>query len=222
MGLLFPKETLPGEELFTILSDSGEPLGDAPRRIAHERGLLHRVAFCWCASPGKEEPMLYFQQRAWTKKDFPGYYDIAVGGHVAAGESCRAALLREMGEEIGLSPPESALLFLGNVRESVDFGEFHDRELGAVTLCWQREFRFCPGEEVERVIAVPLSEFCRKVFQGREITARTLDGEEIFIPRDQWCRHYGQFESLVLPALERLHRKARGFAGPPTAIWGGF
>ena len=147
MALLFPKETLPGEELLTVLSEAGEPLGEAPRRIAHERGLLHRVVFCWCASPGEGEPVLYFQQRAWAKQDFPGYYDISVGGHVAAGEGCREALLREMEEELGLRPPEGSLFFLGNVRESVDFGAFHDRELGAVYLCWQRAFPFRPGGE---------------------------------------------------------------------------
>ena len=68
------------------------------RQKAHEQGLLHEVVHLWIASrdPVSGEIFLWFQQRAYSKRDYPGQYDLAVGGHVDAGEAYEAAMIREI------------------------------------------------------------------------------------------------------------------------------
>lgn len=46
--------------------------------------------------------MMLIQKRADSKKLWPGYWDISVGGGVMAGETSRKAAEREVGEELGL------------------------------------------------------------------------------------------------------------------------
>ena len=90
------------EEMLTVYNDQMEPVGAVSRSQAHAQGLLHLVAHCWVISPREDGVWIWFQKRAKDKADFPGYYDVAVGGHIAHGEAPEEAILREIGEEIGL------------------------------------------------------------------------------------------------------------------------
>ena len=189
-------------EMFTIYDDRLNPVGRAPREQAHAQGLLHEVVHCWVVSESQEGVWLYFQQRAHDKKEFPGYYDLTVGGHVDAGEDRLAAVLREMREEIGLLPEAEELCYVGMIREDLRIGDFHDREIGQVYLYCREAPPFAPGEEVERIIKVELSEYCKKELQGAQsITAYTLDGSPLTIRQEEWCRHPGEFARMILPLL---------------------
>ena len=81
------------EEVLDIYDEDWNHIGTAPRSEVHEKGLFHQVVHCWVIA--QTEPVLYFQQRAHTKKDFPDCYDLACGGHMDAGEPADAAALRE-------------------------------------------------------------------------------------------------------------------------------
>lgn len=191
------------EEMLTILTEELSPMGQAPREKAHREGLLHGVVHCWIFSRRAGEPGIWFQQRAHTKKDFPGYYDLAVGGHISCGETPETAILREMREEIGLNVLAEDLRYLGYTREDVRFGEFFDREVGYVYLYENDCPAFSPGEEVERMIWVPLEELVRKEMKGAaELTAFLETGEPVRIAQKEWCVHPGEFEMIVLSALQ--------------------
>ena len=116
-------------EMLTELDEELQPLRAVPREIAHRDGLLHAVVHCWVVSRNGGEVRVWFQQRAHTKKDFPDYYDIAVGGHIDVGEDRDAAALREMREEIGLDAQRLQLRYLGYTREEIRLGSFFDREI---------------------------------------------------------------------------------------------
>ena len=88
------------EEMLTVYNDLMEPVGAVSRSQAHAQGLRHLVAHCWVISPREDGVWIWFQKRAKDKADFPGYYDIAVGGHIAHGEEPEEAILREIREEI--------------------------------------------------------------------------------------------------------------------------
>mgnify|MGYP001623486542 CR=1 FL=1 len=96
-------------EYLTIYNAAGQPVGQAERADVHARGLWHAVVHCWGVSQQPDDLWVWFQKRAPFKKAYPGYYDIAVGGHISAGEKPMEALLRETSEEIGLRLAERDL-----------------------------------------------------------------------------------------------------------------
>jgi isopentenyldiphosphate isomerase len=101
-------------ELFDIVRVDGTPTGETkPRAAVHRDGDWHRAVHVWVA--GHDEagaPFLMFQHRSLAKDTHPGRFDATVGGHYRAGEGLEQAL-REIEEEIGITPDPSALRLLG-------------------------------------------------------------------------------------------------------------
>lgn len=188
------------EELLTVIDENLSPLYPVSREKAHREGLLHQVVHCWVVSCNEGGIRLWFQQRAHSKKDFPDYYDIAVGGHIDAGESREEAVLREMREEIGIQAEKSRLRYLGYVREELKIGDFFDREVGHVYLYKDPAPQFALGGEVDRMVWLSLPEMLRKE-EGCPVTAYGQDGQAVQILPREWCVHPGEFEQVVLPAL---------------------
>ena len=197
---------LPGErELFSVFDEEGNGLGSMSRGQVHRLGLWHQVVHCWMYARHGDTVWLYFQQRGASQKDFPSFYDLASTGHVDAGEEHRAAVLREVREETGASMDPGCLTFAGEVREEIHEGDFFDREIGLVYLYELKLPEFSPGEEVDRMIAIPLEEYEKKEL-GRApfIQGYTLEGEPVLIREEEWCRHEGEYEKLIKPLLKPL------------------
>jgi isopentenyldiphosphate isomerase len=90
-------------ELFDLYDRAGAPLGRAkPRGEVHRDGDWHRSLHVWVWGNLDGAPWLVFQRRSAGKDTWPGAIDVAVTGHLRAGESIAGAL-READEEIGLS-----------------------------------------------------------------------------------------------------------------------
>lgn len=192
-------------EYLDVLNDAFEPVGVIPREQAHATGALHRVVHVWFVSRRDGKLWVWFQQRAKDKADFPLFYDIATGGHVSAGENYRESVLREIWEEVGLSLKADDLCYLGHFREDIRFGGFDDRELCEVFLCLIDHPAFHPGEEVERMVCVPLERLRASHcgLEGKTPVYASLEDEtpvEQTAPH-QWCRHAEEFETLFLPEL---------------------
>ena len=190
------------EEMLTVYNDQMEPVGAVSRSQAHAQGLLHLVAHCWVISPREDGVWIWFQKRAKDKADFPGYYDVAVGGHIAHGEAPEEAILREIGEEIGLCLQKDDLIDLGIWREDLwEKEETLDREAARVFLYLCPYPEFTPGEEVEEMAAVSLEQWQRKELEGCEWVEVLRQGQREHIRASQWCRHPEEFPRLVLPFL---------------------
>lgn len=112
------------EEIFPIVDEDGEVIGQETRAICHGGSmLLHPVVHIHVFNSKGD---MYLQQRAWNKDIQPGMWDTAVGGHVDYGESIEAAVKRECFEELSLrnvqpifaytyqwhSPVESELVYV--------------------------------------------------------------------------------------------------------------
>lgn len=197
------------EEQLDIFDEQMNCIGTAPRSRVHAEGLLHQVVHCWIV--GESEPVLYFQQRAHTKADFPDFYDLACGGHIGAGEYPDTVVLREVWEETGLHLMPGQLTKLGQYRApDLKIPGFFDRETSNVYVLRQDAPSFAPGEEVARMICVDAEEFCRMELENaQEIEAKTLDGEAFRISRDEWCCHDGEFAALVFPYLKQVFPQLR-------------
>lgn len=89
-----------GEELVEHLAPDGTVIEVVTRRRMRAENLLHRsVAIIVQSSDGR----LLVHRRADHKDVYPGSWDLAAGGVVAAGESSDLAAERELAEELGIS-----------------------------------------------------------------------------------------------------------------------
>ena len=87
------------EELVTIVDERNRVVGAAPRREMRAGNLPHRATYILVFNSRGE---LYVQKRTEHKDVFPGYYDVAAGGVILAGESYEQGALRELEEELGI------------------------------------------------------------------------------------------------------------------------
>lgn len=190
-------------EYLTVYHAAGCPAGQAERAEVHARGLWHAVVHCWVVSRRRDGLWVWFQKRAMSKKAYPGFYDIAVGGHVDAGEAPLAAMLRETREETGLRLAQADLRPLGtHAQEAPLPGGSMDREWCHVYLYENPAPPFSPGEEVSEMVRVPLAALLDKELHGAlSVTGVTLAGETRALSTGCFCRHRAEFVDLLLPAL---------------------
>ena len=191
------------KETLTIFDEEGNPIGFAPRAEAHLKGLRHHTIHIWIAEKREDGWWVWFQQRAFDKKDFPGMYDTAVGGHVGHSEDVRLAAVRETGEEIGLACEDRDLVYLGDQWATTILPGFYDKEISRVFVVTAKEPHFDPGVEVARMVRVRAEDF-RSLIDGAE-SIFSVDhlGKEEVLPRRDWCLHADEFNTFILPALDR-------------------
>lgn len=207
---LHRKEAIQMEELLEIYDEALRPLGRAEREEAHQKGLLHQVVHCWAIGTREEQPVLYMQQRAADKETFPLLYDIAVGGHIRAGETPLEGLAREAREEMGISLEPGRLRYIGAVRQTIPLPHCRDRELAQVYLYDAGQGGFHPGPELERMVWVQLND-ARELAMGlRESIVVTDDrtGKWEETGLDQWRPLSGEFLELVWPQIQEMKGEA--------------
>lgn len=142
------------EERLMVCDEAGNDQYIETRTRVHTLGLWHRVIHIWVY----DEEYLYIQQRAFTKKAFPGAYDITVAGHIDPHEDADTAALRECEEELNIKLAKDQLTLLGMYKESLIHGEDIDRELAQVYAVKQSIVSFEPLNEVIALGKVPLQE----------------------------------------------------------------
>ena len=90
------------EEIFDIVNERDEVIGQLPRRVVHRDGHKHRAVHVLVfGSDGR----IFLQKRSMTKDTFPGAWDSSASGHVDSGEDYDACSVRELREELGLTAP---------------------------------------------------------------------------------------------------------------------
>ena len=90
------------EEIFDVVDENDNVIGQAPRSEVHARGLLHRAASVFVFN---SRGQLLLQKRSAAKDEFPGCWTSSASGHLGAGESYDQCAPREMQEEIGIDAP---------------------------------------------------------------------------------------------------------------------
>jgi len=94
------------EEIFDVVNDRDEVVGQSPRTVVHRDGLRHRAVHVLVFNA---RGCVFLQKRSMTKDTFPGAWDSSASGHVDTGEDYDACAIRELREEIGLvldAPPQ--------------------------------------------------------------------------------------------------------------------
>ncbi|KZM73044.1 NUDIX hydrolase [Nocardia terpenica] len=89
-------------EIIAIYDRHGRPTGSAERSVVYAEGLWHASAGVLVRSPDGER--IYVHRRTDTKAVFAGMHDCLAGGVLDPGENPAAAAVRELGEELGITP----------------------------------------------------------------------------------------------------------------------
>ncbi len=115
--------------MLDVVNEHNQVIGQATRQEIHENRWLHRAVHLLLVSPNRH---FLLQQRADSRPTYPGRWDTSAAGHVAAGESCDATIIREAREEIGynISSPTPPLLVLdGSPETDYEWVHFYAQEL---------------------------------------------------------------------------------------------
>jgi 8-oxo-dGTP pyrophosphatase MutT (NUDIX family) len=120
---LLPNGTMKECELVELVDIQGQALAALPRIFIHNYNMLHRGIGVLVVQPELQLPIhptfmdlmntnIYCHQRTWSKRIFPGLYDMFIGGVSAVDEPAYETAKRELEEELGilvnlssLSPP---------------------------------------------------------------------------------------------------------------------
>lgn len=87
------------EEIFDIVDNNDNVIGQAARSAVHAQGLWHRGAHIFLFTP---DGKLIVQQRSADRKQYASLWDCSVSEHVKAGEDYVTAAQRGLWEELGL------------------------------------------------------------------------------------------------------------------------
>lgn len=118
--------TNPADELVEIVDRENNSLGAVTRAIMRQQNLTHRASYILVFNRKGE---LFIQKRTMTKDIYPGYWDLAAGGVVLAGESYMDSALRELQEELGVTGVRLRHLF------DQYFEDDHNRVWGRIYTC---------------------------------------------------------------------------------------
>ena len=94
------------EEIFDVVNECDEVIGQQTRSKVHRMGLRHRAIHLLVYNSKGE---LFLQKRSIKKDCFPDTWDSSASGHLDSGEDYDNCILREPREELGLKlkqPPE--------------------------------------------------------------------------------------------------------------------
>ena len=94
------------EEIFDVVNECDEVIGQQTRSEVHRMGLRHRAIHLLVYNSIGE---LFLQKRSIKKDCFPDTWDSSASGHLDSGEDYDSCILREPREELGLKlkqPPE--------------------------------------------------------------------------------------------------------------------
>jgi len=90
------------EEIFDVVDERDEVIGQASRADVHRRGLKHRAVHVLVFNQRGE---LFLQKRSMAKDSCPGLWDSSASGHLDSGEVYDLCAVREVREELGLELP---------------------------------------------------------------------------------------------------------------------
>lgn len=96
----------PGDELVDVIDEAGSTIDVVSRREMRRRRLPHRCTYVLVFNPRGD---LFIHQRTDTKDVFPGYWDVCIGGVLAAGETFTEGVRREIREELGIDAEATEL-----------------------------------------------------------------------------------------------------------------
>lgn len=98
--VILAQSLAPPAEVFDIVNERDEVVGQMPRSQVHREGHRHRAIHVLVFNARGE---VFLQKRSMSKDTFPGAWDSSASGHLDTGEQYDACALREVREELGIT-----------------------------------------------------------------------------------------------------------------------
>ncbi len=87
-----------GDEIFDVVNEKDEVIGQERREVVHRQDLLHRAIHAFIFNKRGE---VFLQKRSRLKDTHPGAWDSSAAGHLDSGEDYERCAVRELEEEAG-------------------------------------------------------------------------------------------------------------------------
>ncbi len=179
------------EELVVLVDEYNNEIGTMDKLAAHNSNTpLHR-GFSIFLFNSKGELLL--QQRALTKKTWPGVWSNSCCGHPGPGETTEQAIDRRLWYELGLSDIQYELI-LPDYRYRVERSGIVENEICPVYAGLTDKIPKTNPQEVEAIKYIPWAEFL-KIIQNNSSKYSEWSVEEAQL-LDQFTRSK-QFEKLL-------------------------
>lgn len=163
-------------EYFDIVDEKGVPTGEVKARSeVHTDGDWHRVINLWLVN-SKDEVLV--QKRAMGKKKLPGFWDLSVGGHLGVGDTWEEALVREVGEELGVGIDLEEVECMGERKSEYRDEAMWDREVMRVYVArvdFALEDFTLQEEELSEVRWVSVEKLEDLIKSGRFVPHKDMD-----------------------------------------------
>ena len=156
------------EEIFDIVDEVGNVIGQAPRSRCHGNPeLIHRTVHVVVYHP---DGRILLQKRSMDKDIQPGKWDTAVGGHLDAGETFDDAVLRELEEELGFETSLDKLTHIADlkIRNSIE-----SENIKVFSLTGDGPFHF-QEEEIDELKYWSIDELKQAICKSPEIFTPNL------------------------------------------------
>lgn len=111
--------TDPQDEIFDVVNELDQVIGQATRGEVHAQRLLHRAVSVFVFN---FKGLLLLQLRSPTKDEYPDCFTSSASGHLDSGEDYETAAVRELQEELQL---ESPLVYCTKLAASPDTANEH-------------------------------------------------------------------------------------------------
>jgi len=177
----------------------------------HRDGDWHAAIHVWVGAVVEGVATVVLQRRSRTKDSHPGLVDVAVGGHVGAGET-PAEAMREAREEIGLELTIDDVTFIGRRFVSALPHDNEVQDVYAVGVDLPLE-AFVPHPlEVDAILRMPLVDARRLVtgeasaVEAVELARGATAPATILLTRDALVPEAGPYYALALEALAHVVR----------------
>ena len=116
-------------EMFDVVNERNEVIGQKPRGEVHAQGLMHRAVHVFIFD---KHGQVYLQLRSHLKDVHPLTWDSSAAGHLDVGESYATCALREVKEELGIEVESTvkAADIPATERTGMEFVELHTAQHG--------------------------------------------------------------------------------------------
>ena len=154
------------DEMIDILDEyTGEKTGEViSKNEAHKTGIWHGSIHVLIVNNDKTRTLL--QKRCAEKKLYPNTWDIAVGGHISAGEDDITSAKRELEEELGLNSEELKIEKVDRITEKLNNNGVISNEFVSIFIAYAdinindiklqaeevSEAKWCTKEELNKFI----------------------------------------------------------------------